>query len=563
MKKIFAILCSATMLFAACSKEETPNEVAPIFPETQKFDALAGESYGVLFNANMAWSVSLENDYYATLTYGDKTGVEVSGEAGDDIRVFVQVKENLKNYDADIVIPVAITMGNETKTLATFTIKQIERPDAIVLNEEEIPTTITFEKGGHPSWGGEYPDAKEKYHLNYSDKWDLEGISMSCNLDGEYSIKVYTYNEGGTCTDTNGEYYNAEPWVSVSQFGQNKFKVLMELSKQSAEWAWSESQSQYESYVNFEDAEGNVLVSIFCTCTYKETSTGGGASDDSIVKMGQSPATFVSGGHPSWGGAFESAGVKYALTFADEWDCKDGVALKHSLEGVVAYKAYGYNSGFSIQEVNDSYITIDDYGDGMFVIKMDTTAPMASYSLYEGLGYEGYVNLVDASNNIVASIYCLYNPSAQGGGSTSGDVVALVDATMASAVGVTLTAISETDADYDATFGLDYGVTGAPQYRLTYSQLGALMMPNYAALNIPGFGSGQVMGQYNIGGDNWYGYQIFSVSNNPDAGGVVIEPMADNGFTAETIPNGKYPIAIYNTSYSPIARIVLELNAAQ
>ena len=275
MKKIFAILCSATMLFAACSKEETPNEVTPIFPETQEIDALEGESYGVLFNANMAWSVSLENDYYATLTYGDdKTGVEVSGEAGDDIRVFVQVKENLKNYDADIVIPVAITMGNETKTLAILTIKQIERPDAIVLNEELFPT-MTFEKGGHPSSGGAFPTAKEKYHLNYSDKWDVEGISMSCNLDDEYSIKVYTNNEGGTCTDTNGESYNAEPWVSVSQFGQNKFKVLMDLTKQSAEWAWSESQSQYESYVNFEDAEGNVLVSIFCTCTYRESSTGG------------------------------------------------------------------------------------------------------------------------------------------------------------------------------------------------------------------------------------------------------------------------------------------------
>ena len=396
--------------------------------------------------------------------------------------------------------------------------------------------------------------------MSYAGQEGLEGVSISCDLDREYSIKVYAYNQTESIADATTI---TEPWVSVSEFGNNGFKVLMDLTKQSAEWSWFESQSQYESYVNFEDGEGNVLVSIFCTCTYKETSTGGGASDDSIVKMGQTLATFVSGGHPSWGGEFSSAGVKYALTFADEWDCKDGVSLKHSLEGVVAYKAYGYNEGGSIQEVNDSYITNSDYGDGMFVIKMDTTAPMASSSFYEGLGYEGYVNLVDASDNIVASIYCLYNPSAQGGGSTSGDVVALVDAMMASGVGVTLTAISETDADYDATFGLDYGVQGAPQYRLTYSQIAPLMYPQYAALNISGFGSAQVMGQYNIGGDNWYGYQIFGIWNNPDFGGVVIEPNVDYGFTAETIPNGKYPIAIYNTSYSPIARIVLELNAAQ
>ena len=134
---------------------------------------------------------------------------------------------------------------------------------------------------------------------------------------------------------------------------------------------------------------------------------------------------------------------------------------------------------------------------------------------------------------------------------------------MASAVGVTLAKMETTDADYDATFGADYGVTNAPQYRLTYSQLGALMMPQYAALNIPGFASGQVTGVYQINGENWYGYQIFSVWNNPDAGGIVIEPMADYGFTAETIPAGKYEIAIYGSGNSPIARIVLEFNPAQ
>ena len=85
------------------------------------------------------------------------------------------------------------------------------------------------------------------------------------------------------------------------------------------------------------------------------------------------------------------------------------------------------------------------------------------------------------------------------------------------------------------------------------------MTPQYAALNIPGFGFGQVTGSYQINGETWYGSQIFSVWNNPDAGGIVIEPMADYGFTAETIPAGKYEIAIFNTSYSPMARIVLDI----
>lgn len=557
MKKILAILCGVTMMFAACTPGGGEEPATPNFPEETTAEVLAGDHYDLKFAANMAWTVSLENDYYATLRYNYENGTEFSGEAAEEVKMEVVIKSDIKNYDEDIVIPVSLTMDNQTNTLVTLTIKKIERPAPIVMNEEF--DTITFEENGHPGWGGEFSNAVKKYHLNYSSPYDLEGVSMSCNLEEEYSIKVYAYNQSQSIAETS---YITEPWVEVvSGLGTsgNGFKVVMDLSKESAQWSWFET--QYESYVNFEDAEGNILISIFCTSTYKPApSTGGDDTAESIVKMNDCPSTFVSGGHPSWGGEFAGAEIKYALTFADQWDCADGVALKHSLEGVAAYKAYGYNSGFSVQEVNDSYITIDsDYEGGMFVIKMDISAEMAQYSLYEGVGYEGYVNLVDADDNVLASIYCLYNPNAQGGGNTGGDVVALVDADMASAVGVSLATIESTDADYKAGFGSDYGVANVPQYRLTYSQLGALMMPQYAALTISGFAYGQATGAYQINGETCYGYQIFSMWNNPDAGGVVIEPMADNGFTAETIPAGKYEFAAYGGSGAPVARILLDI----
>lgn len=558
MKKIFAILCGVTMMFAACTPNDGTGVVAPVFPEAQTAEVKSGDSYTLNFAANVAWTISLENDYYAVLRYNYETNTEFSGEAAEAVKVDVIVKENIKNYDEDIVIPVSLTMGDETKTLATLTIKKIERPATITLDEQF--ESVTFEQNGHPDWGGEFKNAAEKYHLNYSSEWDLEGVSMSCNLEGEYFVKVYAYNSTQSIANTS---YITDPYITVLTglgTAKNGFKVQMDLTKESAAWSWFDT--QYESYVNFEDAEGNVLVSIFCTCTYKPApSTGGDTPAESVVKLSQDTSTFVSGGHPSWGGEFEYAPTKYALTFGDEWACADGVALKHSLSNVVSYASYAYNAGGSIQIVNDTYLTVELYTEGLFIVKMDTAAAFAKTSCNEVTGvYEGYVNLADVDGNVLVSIYCTYNPNAQGGGETSGDVVSLVDASMASQIGVTLTKLEATAADYDATFGADYGVTDAPQYLLTYTQLSPLMMPQYAALNITGFGFAQVMGQYTIGGETWYGSQVLSVWNNPDLGGVVIEPAADYGFTAETIPNGKYPIAVYSGSGAPFARIVLEIN---
>ena len=336
MKKIFAILCGVTMMFAACTTPEGGEGVEPIFPQAVTAEVLAGDMYTLTFDANTAWTVSLENDYYAQLSYNNGEGTvfdtEVSGVAGEGIKVRVIVNEEIKNYDADVVIPVSITMGSTTQTLATLTVKQIERPAAIVINE--IFETVTFAEG-HPSYS-EFHNAQKQYSLNYSDKWDLEGVSMTCNLEGDYAIKVHACNEGKQLVDVTSDYYGgAEPWVSVETFGTGGgFKVVMDLSKESAEWSWWDT--QYEAYVNFEDAEGNILVSLFCSCTYKEGQSGNEEVNVSFVNPDMAPQADM---------VLTGSGNEYTLTLYSPMSLSDSMAPYCGLVLKDARQAFFQNEG--------------------------------------------------------------------------------------------------------------------------------------------------------------------------------------------------------------------------
>ena len=120
MKKILAILCGVTMMFAACTPGGGEEPTTPNFPEETTAEVLAGDHYDLKFAANMAWTVSLENDYYATLRYNYENGTEFSGEAAEEVKMEVVIKSDIKNYDEDIVIPVSLTMDNQTNTLVTL-----------------------------------------------------------------------------------------------------------------------------------------------------------------------------------------------------------------------------------------------------------------------------------------------------------------------------------------------------------------------------------------------------------------------------------------------------------
>ena len=335
MKKIFAILCGVTMMFAACTTPEGGEGVEPTFPQAVTAEVLAGDMYTLTFDANTAWTVSLENDYYAQLSYNNGEGTvfdtEVSGVAGEGIKVRVIVKEEIKNYDADVVIPVSITMGNETNTLATLTVKKIERPAPIVLNDTSFDT-ITFEEGGYPQYGPNANTDAPKYHLNYSNKWDVEGVSMSYNFDTDVAIKWYAYMDGGS--DAVDFTEKADSWVTVNKFGTNGFKVLMDLTMESAEWSWWDT--QYESFVTFEDAEGNVLAAIFCTCTYKPGQSGNEEVNVSFVNPDMAPMADM---------VLTGSGNEYTLTLYSPMSLSDSMAPYCGLVLKDARQAFFQNEG--------------------------------------------------------------------------------------------------------------------------------------------------------------------------------------------------------------------------
>ena len=537
MKKILAILCGVTMMFAACTPSEEP--VIPVFPEAQTAEVKAGDSYSLTFDANTAWTVSIENDLYAQLAYNDGSGftfdTSVSGKSGEGIVVKVNVKEDLKNYDADIVIPVSITMGNETNTLATLTVKKLERPAPIVLNE--TIETITFEAGGYPQYGPKANTDAPKYHLNYSDKWDVEGISMSYNFDTDVNIKWYAYMEGGS--DAVDFTERTDSWVTVNKFGTNGFKVVMDLTKESAEWSWWDT--QYESFVTFEDEFGNVLAAIFCTCTYKEGNTGGGAGEAKVSFVNPDVAAQV-------GMSLTGSDNAYTLTLNDynalipQYSSMCGINLAdvyqfnytNELEGIltVAPCEGGY------YHVQFTQAAMDAFGAG-------TLTPMSIPRTYQ-------FDVITPTWEIY-TVHVVLNWIQD---STGDEGTEIVLNELASQVGVTLEKIAETDADYDA----DYAMGGVKaQYRLTYTSLAAFSMPQYASLTVPNFGMGSPMGTF---GDD-QAYNVFNVFKDSESGKVLIAPNMDGGYSSENIPNGDCNICLYDTQYNMTFRIHLVVNVAQ
>lgn len=447
MKKIIAILCGVTMLFAACTQNDGPLP-RPTFPELSTYEILSGKAQKLLFNADVNWELAVDYEFaYVKDSEGHMVN-KVSGKAGEKIEAWVGVYSGIENYDNDINFNVTITMNGYTETLATFTIKQIEytvqtenieagmmktlatfwatekweltlsegareyvyfqigdeqndvisgpadnqavsvriyakeniknydkdivfsvyrkmgnaeakewakltikkieRPAAITMEQTE--DTVTFEKDGHPAGGGEFPDAVEKYHLNYSSEWDLEGYSSVCNLEEEVSIKVYAYNkehklveastlvENSDSTNVGEEDEATQPkaWVSVMEFGEDHkkrgFKVQMDITQAAAMWSWNNFEKCYESYVNFVDKDDNVLVSLYCTYT------PGTISEEVCVKL-NNPTTVAD--------LMELAGSgsSYTLTL------KDPQALNPENAEVC---------GFTIQDVKNIYFEVDD-----------------------------------------------------------------------------------------------------------------------------------------------------------------------------------------------------------
>ena len=340
------------------------------------------------FWATEKWELTLSEGAreYVYFQIGDEKNDIISGPADNNaVSVRVYAKENIKNYDNDIVFSVYRKMGNaEAKEWAKLTIKKIERPAAITMEQTE--DSVTFEKGGHPADGGEFPDAVEKFHMNYSDEYDLVGYPSFCNLEEEVSIKVYAYNEnrnlveastlvensGSTNVGEEDEATQPKPWVYVSEFGEEfnnrGFRVLMDLNQTAAKWSWNSANKCYEAYVNFVDKNDKVLVSIYCTCTY----TPGSISEDTTVVVALNNPTAVADKMVLTG-----SGSTYTLTLKDPnvlkpenaetcgFTIQDGGQVNFEDGGwafltVTSYQGF-YHIGLIDQSIDPLAITVRNY----------------------------------------------------------------------------------------------------------------------------------------------------------------------------------------------------------
>lgn len=271
----------------------------------QEHDIVSGNLRQLKFRATQPWTVSLSAgaSKYAYLKWGDEENDEISGAAtGEEVTLRVYTHENIKNYDEDIVFSVYRKMGSaDAQEWAKFTIKKIEKPASIVLGGDY--ETVTLRK--YTGWT-EFSNAGEVYNVNYADEWDpVDGAVLLNNVEGCEKISVYAYNEGGTLTNytdrvvpqqsADGEEVETEPfwlnlWTTVLDDGTKKFKLTMDLAHEAALWSWNENKKAYEAYVNFEDANGNVLTSVYYTCTYNPNAIGGGDTTVAVTFVNESMA---------------------------------------------------------------------------------------------------------------------------------------------------------------------------------------------------------------------------------------------------------------------------------
>ena len=119
MKKILAILCGVTMMFAACTPDQTPE---PSFPETATATVAAGEVYELAFSANLDWTLSISEEamaYFAFLEADGVTTYSLQGVAGDYV-VKVKVADT-QEFDVERVCDITLSMGNQSQIICTLT----------------------------------------------------------------------------------------------------------------------------------------------------------------------------------------------------------------------------------------------------------------------------------------------------------------------------------------------------------------------------------------------------------------------------------------------------------
>lgn len=126
------------LAMASCSdpEEEIPAET-PVFPEAVEAEIIPGDSYTLSFETNMRWEASIpasaSQNFY--IEDGEHKVLTQSGEAGK-AEVTIRTYE-IENFDETPSCEVTLTVGGESKVIATLTITKQERTLALYTSQME------------------------------------------------------------------------------------------------------------------------------------------------------------------------------------------------------------------------------------------------------------------------------------------------------------------------------------------------------------------------------------------------------------------------------------------
>lgn len=137
----FLGLMMIVLSFTACSEDE---ELIPSFPvEVESIAAAAGESKAISFTANMDWNLS-SNKTWCLL--GTEQRQNISGTVGQQ-NVTITINDEGLKFDEESSANIVLTMGVESKTIATITRAakayefQIKDAEGNIVTELNVGTT--------------------------------------------------------------------------------------------------------------------------------------------------------------------------------------------------------------------------------------------------------------------------------------------------------------------------------------------------------------------------------------------------------------------------------------
>ncbi len=124
LSALFAVLMGAMLSLVGCQE---PDVEAPAFPEKVSAVVAAGETYEFTIDPNMAWSMRIptESATFFKFIVGQSEQYTLNGVAGTHT-ITVGVS-NIEEFDVVRVCHIEMTMGGETKVVATITRGSLER----------------------------------------------------------------------------------------------------------------------------------------------------------------------------------------------------------------------------------------------------------------------------------------------------------------------------------------------------------------------------------------------------------------------------------------------------